>query len=86
MPAPSTGDPRPTGESTSEPASSIKLRRGTVMRFFCPVCPAKPGQPCVIEGTGEVRERLHKDRVEKAERLISAVLRQHGKLPAVAGE
>jgi hypothetical protein len=55
----------------------LKLRRATVLKFFCPSCPAKPGQPCVIEGTGEVRDRL-----EKAERLISAVLRQHGKLPA----
>jgi hypothetical protein len=52
------------------------------MRFWCPECQAGPGQRCVIAETGEVRDKLHRDRVEKAERLISAVLRQHGKLPA----
>jgi hypothetical protein len=71
------------GESTADRSGTkLKLRRATVLKFFCPACPAKPGQPCVIEGTGEVRDKLHRDRVEKAERLISAVLRQHGKLPA----
>lgn len=79
-------DPRPAavhgGESTADRSETkLKLRRATVMRFWCPECQAGPGQRCVTE-TGEVRDKLHLDRVEKAERLISAVLRQHGKLPA----
>lgn len=60
----------------------MKLRRATVERFYCPVCPAGPGDPCVVEGTGEVRSTLHRQRVVKAENLIAAKLRAEGKLAA----
>lgn len=73
-----------TGQSNPVAASSgeVKLRRATVMRFYCPACPATPGDPCVVEGTGEVRSALHRARVQKAERLIGSKLRAEGKLSA----
>jgi hypothetical protein len=60
----------------------MKLRRETVQKFWCPACGAGPARPCVIEGTGELRPGLHRARIEKAERLIEATLRAHGKLTA----
>lgn len=62
----------------------LKLRRATVLRFWCPACGAGPGQPCVIEGTGELRDKLHQARVHKAEDLIAAKLRAVGRFPAAA--
>jgi hypothetical protein len=58
----------------------MRLRRETVRKFWCPTCGAAPGQPCVIEGTGEVRAQLHAVRVDKAEQMIEATLRAAGKL------
>jgi hypothetical protein len=57
----------------------VKLRRETVQKFWCPACGATPGQVCVIEGTGEPRPKVHGARVDKAERIISATLREQGK-------
>lgn len=57
----------------------MRLRRDTVQKFWCPVCGAAPYQVCVIEGTGEPRPKVHAARVGKAERIISATLREQGK-------
>jgi hypothetical protein len=57
----------------------VKLKRETVQKFWCPACGAAPRQLCVIEGTGEPRAKLHAARVDKAERIISATLRERGK-------
>lgn len=43
----------------------MKLRRETIQKFWCPSCGSGPGQPCVIEGTGEMRTALHRPRIEE---------------------
>lgn len=72
------------GQSNRDAAPGIKLRRSTVLKFWCPVCGAPPSTPCAVEGTGEVRAKLHRGRVEKAEELISAKLRALGRFPPPA--
>jgi hypothetical protein len=57
----------------------MRLKRETVQKFWCPVCRAGNGQPCTIESTGKIRPQLHRARVQKAEMLISASLREQGK-------
>jgi len=52
----------------------MKLRTATVKRFYCPSCGAPPDAPCRAPD-GSDRATLHKSRVMKAERLISATLR-----------
>ena len=83
--AQSAGDPSragsraPAGAVPSE-HTELRLRRQTVMRFFCPVCNAAPEQPCVVVETGEVRGAMHIDRVDKAQRMLYERLQQFGRI------
>jgi hypothetical protein len=56
----------------------VRLKRETVSKFWCPACNARPGQPCLVEGTGESRPAMHAARVKKAEQLIAASLKRGG--------
>lgn len=47
-----------------------------MLKFYCPACPAEPGAPCIVEGTGEIRPQLHMARVRKAETIIGGTLAQ----------
>jgi hypothetical protein len=51
------------------------LRRETIQRFSCPRCGAWPGENC-IRVNGEPRTSNHRQRIDKARRLIGATLRE----------